>query len=207
MSLSMSVFGYLGVEIPAATALEAIAIPMNKNSKKSAIGALKFSVVWVPILTTIVYFIISLFVALDLKWDNSSLAQDINQKNDSDLNSTSIPWPEIIAHVADIPKLNRAFTVLLFITAITAANTTLYVASRTLYGLTSHLPSGPNNKMIIRLFSWIGQTNKRRVPMRALVISGLCFIPLPYLSLIGEYGPTKVSLFHFYLHNIVFILI
>jgi amino acid transporter len=203
----MSVFGYLGVEIPAATALEAIAIPISKNSKKSAIGALKFSIFWVPILTTIVYFIVSLFLALDLKWDNSALAQDVNQKVNSDLNSASTPWPIEIAHVADIPQLNGAFTVLLIITAITAANTTLYVASRTLYGLTSHLPSGPNNKMIIRLFSWIGQTNKRRVPMRALVISGLCFIPLPYLSLIGENGPTKVNLFHFYLHNIVLILI
>jgi yeast amino acid transporter len=188
MSLAISAFGYLGVEIPAATALEARALTVRSNQRMSANRALKFSVVWVPFLTTCVYLIVSIFLSLDLKWDNVTLSR-IESKDSSYLNVTSIPGPIEVANISMVPKLGLLFTGLLVITGITAANTNLYVASRTLFGLTSRPTDGNQSS---KALSCIGQTNRKRVPMRALVISGLVFIYLPFLSLFGGSGPTKV---------------
>ena len=77
------------------------------------------------------------------------------------------------------------------ITELTAANTTLYVASRTLFSLTEKIQANASSPLVLRMLSYFGETNRRRVPMRALLASCFfCWVPFLYLSNSNEPGTT-----------------
>jgi amino acid transporter len=95
-----------------------------------------------------------------------------------------------IAQGARIPHLADAFNVFLVFTALTCANTNLYVASRSLFGLTSRLDGGGRGSGGSRLthalmdaLAWLGRTNSHRVPLRAMIVSAFAFIWVPFLQL------------------------
>jgi amino acid transporter len=84
----------------------------------------------------------------------------------------------ISAAMSEIPGLAGLFTAVIFVTAVFSANTNLYVASRTLFGLTRRLQDPE-----WRLFAFFGKTNNYQVPVRAMLLS--CFfmwVPFLYLS-------------------------
>lgn len=68
----------------------------------------------------------------------------------------------------------------------TVSVTNLYVASRSLFGLTSRLDDGPGQPWLLQALAWLGKTNKHKVPMRAMIVSALAFVWVPFLKLQSE---------------------
>ncbi|KAH0404540.1 hypothetical protein KCU89_g1025, partial [Aureobasidium melanogenum] len=195
MSLSIAAFQFIGVEIPAATALEArmsSQSPSNNQvtsrepvnsyiSRGTATEALRFSATKLPIIAAVIYFVSGLLVCLDLEWDDPNLPitwTARSSKPDIASNSAFV----IAAEKSGIPGLGGAMTVFLIFTALTAANTALYVSSRTLFSLTRNLLL-EDPKWYIRILANCGTTNRRGVPLTAICVS-CCFLWLPFLYLI-----------------------
>ncbi|GES63273.1 amino acid transporter [Aspergillus terreus] len=148
--LSIAAFAYIGVEITAATALEARLDKKPRSGEEAGHHATKgpwpavsvqFSATWTSFIAWIIYFLGSLMMTLNVKWDDDSLPRagwlGSPGKDEGTLNTDS--GFVISAARSHIPGLEDMFTVVLLITALTAANTNLYVASRTLFGLTRKL--------------------------------------------------------------------
>ncbi|CAI6332912.1 unnamed protein product [Periconia digitata] len=188
MSLSIAAFAYVGVEITAASALEARVPPERTPKNPSAIGkTVKSSVVFIPFVAALLYVIAGVLVTLNIKWDNPDLPRV----------SWRAPGPTfsafvLIARDSGIDGLAGTLNVFLMFTALTCANTNLYVASRTLFSLTRTLDGGSGQPWYTRFLATLGKTNNRKVPMRALIASCIfAWIPFLYLSNENESGPSK----------------
>jgi amino acid transporter len=187
MCLSIAAFAFVGVEITAATALEARARP-RPDGTGSASFSVQFSATWISFLAAIVYFLGALLMSLNVPWDDpglprvSWLGSPINSNSSNTEGQTNSGFV-ISAKRSGIPGLGGAFTVILLITALTAANTNLYVASRTLFGLTRDLDFGNHWYSPINFFAFFGRTNRYKVPVRAMALSCcLLWVPFLYLS-------------------------
>lgn len=249
MSLSIATFAFVGVEIPAACALEAQAPRRRKphaqrphdqdqdqnqgqdqnqdreqaRIRKSAIGAtVKNSAIWIPFLAALCYVIAGTMVTVNVRWNSCLLPrlswadQSVNVctlpngtltvlKPGQDapgihlMNSTSSAF--IISTAEMSNTLAGTLNVFLMFTALTCANTNLYVASRTLFSLTRSLDSGPNEKWYIRCLAWIGRTNHRYVPLRAMLVSCI-FAWIPFLYLSKKNGPnTSIGIVSLVFHH------
>lgn len=194
MSLSIAAFAYVGVEITAASALEA-RVPKEKSLARSkAIGkTVKFSAVYISFLGSLMYILAGVLVALNLRWDDPRLPRmswvtldNTNGTNDSD--GTTASAFVIVAEDSDIPGLAGTLNFFLMFTALTCANTNLYVASRTLFSLTRSLDGGAGQPWYTRFLAYFGKTNHRKVPLRALVASCV-FTWVPFLYLASANGP------------------
>ncbi|GJN70984.1 amino acid transporter [Purpureocillium lilacinum] len=207
MSLSISTFAYVGVEVVAASALEA-RWPKNERhntdmSDRSAdhllIGqTVKFSAVYIPVLATIAYILAGVLASFNIRrddcrlprlsWADSSHSQQctLNPRaspaSSSDVGKTSSAFVAI-AEESRIPSLNDVFNVFLVFTALTCACTNLYVASRSLFGLTTRLDGSDDQPLFLRALAWFGKTDRRKVPMRAMIFSALAFCWVPFLQL------------------------
>jgi amino acid transporter len=236
----MAGFAFVGVEIIAASALEAKwptsrtrpeqpnergDVQPRKRHNVTLVGeTIRFSAVWIPVFAAIAYTVAGCVVASDIKSDdcllgrqswvsetypngslscnpngipyrlsngsvfyNGSIVTDatsMSRLSDiTNINGTSIAPFVAIAKRSKIPGLENAFNFFLIFTAVTCANTNLYVASRTFFGLTSRLRGGKNVPLYIQFFAWFGKTNSRNVPMRAMVYSAVFFWWVPFLSL------------------------
>lgn len=95
---------------------------------------------------------------------------------------------------SQIPGLPGFLNAALLLTVFSAANTTIYVASRTLFGLAKSL--NPNGGWMSRTFSHLGTTIPlTNVPAWAVVVSAASFIWLPWLHAGLNYGDQSVSLY------------
>ena len=141
-----------------------------------------------------IYTLGALLVSFDLKWDDVNLPRAswlVSQPANTGhlLKGTSNSAFIIAGKEAELPGLADFITVGLVVSALTAANTTLYVASRTLFGLTRRVKAGPDSPLIEKFFSFLGKTNHRKVPMRAILASCcFCWVPFLYLSNSDESG-------------------
>ena len=143
ISLSLAAFAFVGVEIPAATALEARVQDSRAQRAGPVDRTVKFSGVWGSIIVGLIYILGALMVASDLLWDDSNLPR-LSWLNHSDTSGTSDSV--VRSESADVTS-NSAFviaasnseigghqvladfiTVCLLITALMAVNTALYVA-------------------------------------------------------------------------------
>ena len=193
ISLSLAAFAFVGVEIPAATALEVRAQDSRVQRGGPVDRTVKFSGVWG-----------ALMVASDLLWDDPNLPR-LSWPNHSDTSGTS---DSVVGSESADATSNSAFviaasnseigghqvladsiTVCLLITALTAANTALYVASRTLFSLTTGIEAGPNSPWITKFLAYFGKTNGHKVPIRALAASS-CFSWVLFLYLSNKHAPT-----------------
>lgn len=206
MSTSIAAFAYVGVEIVAASALEAHwskprrqrlrgkdklqRRPSHDEEVQNSIAnTLKFTAVWVTVLVTVAYVVSGLLVTLGFERDNCDLSRlswvhNACKDQDPDRNQerkSSSPFV-LMAQRSGIYGLDHAVNAALVFTAITCANTNLYVASRTLFGITSSLDGGYDQRIIVRCLAWLGQTNRSQVPMRAMIVSGLAFCWVPFLQ-------------------------
>ena len=190
----MACFAFVGIEIPAATALEARAQLSSARPGGPADSTVRFAAVWVSIIAGCIYILGALLVSFDLDWDEVNLPRvswlvSEPTKPGLLLNGTSNSAFIIAGKESKLPGLAGFITVGLVISALTAANTTLYVASRTLFGLMRRVKAGPDSPWIERFFSSLGKTNHRKVPMRAVVAScAFCWVPFLYLSHSDESG-------------------
>lgn len=216
MSLSIAAFQFIGVEIPAATALEARKSPkpqpdddqkkytlseritrmssrlLDRNNTSGsrepafsprgpATEALLFSATKLPIIAAITYFICGLLVCLNVEWNDENLPVPWTASSGTTILSNSAFV--IAAERSGIRSLGGAITIFMMFTALTAANTALYVASRTLFSLTRDLPSEAE-QWSLRWIASCGQTNRRGVPLTAVCVS-CCFLFLPFLYFMG----------------------
>lgn len=194
MSLSISAFAYVGVEIVAASALEAKwpktkrqGGPAQASSPETLIGGtVKFSAIYLSVLVGVAYTLSGMLVALNIEKEDCALPRLswVNQTRPCPATETSSAFV-VIAGRSGVFRLDHVFNVFLIFTALTCANTNLYVASRSLFGLTSRLDGGAGQSWVLRALAWFGRTNNRKVPLRAMVFSALAFWWVPFLQISG----------------------
>ena len=153
-------FAYTGVEIVAMTAAEA------KYPKRD----FPFAARWTWIITVFLYVSSVLFVSLCVSWDNQDLL-----KPGSHFTGAISPFVIAMkeAGIAVLPGIaNAGF----LFCAWSGANTQLYVASRTLYGLCQGMTPASNPIL------WpLGRTRKKSgAPAMAILVSCI-FAPLAFL--------------------------
>jgi amino acid transporter len=182
-------YAYIGVEIVAVTALEA------ENPQKSLKCPAKF-IAWI---TATIYFFCSLSFYLNVSWTDILLPSVPGRIAHGSLtiapstNTTQTNAIVVIAMLnANRPSLPGFVNGCLIMAVLSAANTALYVASRTLFGLTKEID--PQN----RYWGWASKfsttTHRRRVPAAALFTSVFSFCWVPLLHLTKSYTDQDVSL-------------
>lgn len=171
---------------PAVTSPPRAASPQKHNSARDSVKrTIGFTAVVLPILVASAYTISGLFVSLGLKRDDCGL-QRLSWLEDEECGNpetdkegfTFSPFI-LIAKASTIPNLDHALNAFILFTALTCANTNLYVASRTLFGITRNIRSGDSMPAAL---AWFGVTDRDRVPIRAMVITALAFIWVPFLQ-------------------------
>ena len=125
------------------------------------------------------YFLAGLLLTLNIPWDDPELPEVSWLGSPVRRHSPKTESGFVLsATYSGIPGLADLFTVILLITSVTSANTNLYVASRTLFGLTREL-DGSRWKWL----SFFGRTNNYQVPVRAMFLSCIfLWVPFLYLS-------------------------
>jgi amino acid transporter len=197
VSIPLAIFSYIGVELITVTAFEA-----------SRPGSLKGPAKYIAYIVLAIYLIsIGGFVA-NIEWINQNLPQFFGQAlvdiNDTDLlgrspftwnhpSSRSYAAPVIAVLQVGIAALPGVLTGFLVYSGLSAANTALYVASRTLYGLTRDLNQMDNNAFV-RFFAKLNTVSPTtRIPVWALVVSWLIFAGwLPFVHLKSGYTQHEV---------------
>lgn len=191
MSLSIAAFAYVGVEITAASALEArVTRDPNPQNPKTIGRSVKFSTVWIPFLAGLVYVLAGVLVTLNIKWNDPNLPRMswvTGPASPDGIGSTASAFV-LVAEKSLVPGLAGTLNVFLMFTCLTCANTNLYVASRTLFSLTRHLDGGPSQPWYTRAISYFGRTNHRKVPLAAILMSCI-FTWIPFLYLASQHGP------------------
>ncbi|KAJ6785980.1 hypothetical protein PWT90_06275 [Aphanocladium album] len=215
MSISIASFAYVGVEVVAASALEARWPNANtrtntdlseRSNDELLIGqTVRFSSVYIPVLATIAYVVAGALASFNIRrgdcrlprlsWVDSkecNSTSPVNNHTTYGVGSTTSAFVAI-AIEAGMPPLEHVFNVFLVFTALTCAGTNLYVASRALFGLTTRLDDSPDQPLLLRFLAWFGKTNRHRVPMRAMIFSALSFWWVPFLQLHKK--STNISMF------------
>lgn len=199
MCLSTATFAYVGVEVPAAAALEArptrpqrtASGQAQRRNKASSIGkTIRFSSQWVSVFACAAYTLSGILVSLSVERDDCQLplidwlSYDRCQNQASQTNQNiTVSVFTFVAESRGNGAIADAFNVFLVLTALSCANTNLYVASRTLFGLTNQIDSGPGEAWYLNVLAWFGRTNNHRVPIRAMTLSAVAFIWVPFLQL------------------------
>jgi len=190
VSIPLAIFSYIGVELLTVTAFEAANPSRLKGPTKH-----------IAYIITVVYLVsIGGFVA-NLEWFNRNLPTFIDQplvslsspnvltaraphvwEAYSSHNSTAAPIIALLQVGSDTaPAIING---ILIYAGISTANTALYVASRTLYGLTRDLSSTSENIMV-RIFAKLNTVSPTtRIPVWALIISCLAFAWTPWIKVI-----------------------
>lgn len=153
-----------------------------RESVKRTIG---FTAVFLPVLVASAYTISGLFVSLGLTRDNGGLQRL------SWLESEGCGKPEthkkyftyspfiLILKASTMTSLDHVFNAFILFTALTCANTNLYVSSRTLFGITRNIRS---KESMPAALAWFGVTNRDRVPLRAMGVTAIAFSWVPFLQ-------------------------
>lgn len=164
-------YGFLGCESITTTAFEAA----DRN-------ALRFPSRYVAYLVTLIYFLSALGAAHSVSWRDSSLPE-LHARSSKEVNASPKSYAGIVLAAMAQGEIQWAtfFTGALVFFCLSAANTALYVSSRTLYGLTRPIPDRENSRYKRCLKKLSTTTPKTRVPGWALLVSGLAFFWLPFL--------------------------
>lgn len=173
------VYSYLGVEVIAITAFEARDLPSLRVPSR-----------WIAYVVFLLYVLVTVGELLNVSWSDPDLPPAYGGIS---MHQTAKPRSRTIivmtAMRAGYPKIAGFFTGALLYSALSAANTNLYISSRTLYGMTRR--PGPH-------FRWLGVLgsvwHQNGVPMVALIVSAVCFMWLPILAVRGSYSIANVSI-------------
>ncbi|KAI0899940.1 amino acid permease-domain-containing protein [Annulohypoxylon nitens] len=189
MCLSIATFAYVGIETPAAIAIEARpprmksagAEPFRQLNNVGNIGdTVRFSAKWVSVFACVGYTLSGILLSLYVDANNESLPRvDWVAQTHTTVASAFV----IAAKLAGAPGVASAFNAFLVLTALSCANTNLFIASRMLFGLVNQIEGGPDEHWYLNVLAWLGRTNRYRVPIRAMAVSALAFIWLPFLQL------------------------
>jgi amino acid transporter len=128
----------------------------------------------------IFYFLCTLGIALAVRWDDAHLFTDLRKLQDPRSNS-----PVIVAIFKDGQRTLAGFiNGCLIMSNMSAANTSLYISSRTLYGLLYGLHGSNVVSRVLRSLSSVWATT--RVPTRALFVTFIIFYALPWINLVDN---------------------
>ena len=166
-------YGFLGVESITTTAFEAA----NRNE-------LRFPSRYIAYLITLLYFLSAVGEAHSVWWKNPSLP-DLRRESTEPATALRESHAAIVL-AAQAHGLNgwaAFFTGCMIFFCLSAANTALYISSRTLYGLTRSIGIR-GGQWYLRWLSIFGTTTPvTRVPGWALLVSAVAFCWLPFLHL------------------------
>lgn len=178
--IPIAAYAFVGVEIVSAVAVEA-RHPRDLHNAANYIAPF----------TTVIYLLLVLMFGFDVYWKNAKLPsfyeirptqnQNTRYRRDSaytpsSTSNSSIDYPVVViaALHAGIERLPSFLVGASLFAAVSAANTALYVASRSLYGVTKDLEWNSDN-LLERLMSHFGITNDNNVPHWAIVTSAVAF--------------------------------
>lgn len=173
-----------------------------KEPRKS----LRQSARWIAWVITALFILCGIGECLNVAWDDAHLLQlgiaatsrkaPALQSRADKVSEESFSVLVLAAEAAGLPRwanfLNACLV--LVISCLSAANTALYIASRTLYGLCKHFKD--NDPSVVRRFAAkLGSIDPRTsVPNFALFVSVAAFFWLPFLHLREGYSVNSVSL-------------
>lgn len=185
-------YGFISVEMIAVTAFEAR--DLNSLRKSSQL---------------IAYFISALYLfcvigeLLNVEWTNKALPEIFGGLHTDDAGvyggrPRSRAVIIIAAVEAGYPKTPGFLNGCMIFAALSASNTALYIASRSLYGMTRTIRPWKCFRGLRVLGSvW----HRNGVPMWALLISAVAFVWLPFLELRGGYAIADVRYYLVYSNN------
>ena len=180
------VYSYLSVEVVIICAYEA------RTSK---------SLTWPS--RIIAYFITLLIVfdsiagLLNISWTDSHLPPiGIDMRNSTAAGVTPPPTNNIAVFAiwnAGLKSLAGFVNACIVFSLVSVSNTSMYVASRTLYGMTNKIEAKKNIiAKVLRSFSIV--VPKTGVPAAALIVSALTFIWMPFLQYQKDYETQSVGI-------------
>jgi amino acid transporter len=166
--------------------------PEAKSSR-----SLKYTAKNIALITTIVYLVVAVSFYLNVSWTDPLLVSLLNiimRTSPTVVLPTSTTRTNIIPVIGllntHMPKLAGLVNGCLIMAVLSAANTDLYVASRTLFGLAREI--NPN----IRFWGWVSKlgtiTHNSKIPAVAVLVSAIAFSWLPFLHFISSYNDEKV---------------
>lgn len=177
-------YGFLGLEMIAMTAYEARNVADLRRPSRV-----------VAYLILLLYILCALGENFNIRWTDPNLPSIYGGSNRNGTETTvknvrSHSLVVLAALYAGHHKTAGLLTGCLIFSTLSAANTALYIASRTMYGMTRELEKKP---WPLSLLGQLGTTTpKTGVPGWALVISALSFIWLPYVHLKGGIAAQEV---------------
>jgi yeast amino acid transporter len=162
------------------------ASPQKSNTARDSVKrTIGFTAVALPMLIASAYTVSGLFVSLGLSRYDCNLQRLSWLKNETcgepethEKGFTFSPFI-LIAKASTITNLDHVLNAFILFTALTCANTNLYIASRTLFGITRNIRS---DESMPAALAWFGVTNRDRVPLRAMVITAIAFSWVPFLQ-------------------------
>lgn len=172
-------FSFIGQEIFVITAFEA------KYSRD-----LRRPSQIMPYIVLIIYLLVGIGEALNVKWTDSHLPAIYggleHSPNTAATNPSTTSMVVLATFRAGYQNIAGFLNGCLIFSVLSASNTSLYVASRTLYGLATQIP---DTNIVGRNLQWLKIVPfKNGVPAWALVISAMFFIWLPFLQLKRGYA-------------------
>lgn len=207
-SIFLGSFSFVGIEVVAATAQEAI----FQNNDGRSIAADNAGVIpgdnippefrppqrdersqmlnttaknpfehahWVPIVSTFIYLWGGWIVSHNVSWDDADLPS-LPWSSQSGKSSQSI---FVTSAHRKSEEMATGVNVLLFLNVVSTSSTALYVASRTLFGFayTYTKTHDADSSRILQFMSWLSVKSKFDVPYRAVVVSSW-LLWLPFLK-------------------------
>ena len=198
-SIPLLAYGFIGTEIVSVTAFEA----KDRTS-------LRFPVRYVAYIITALYFASAIPEAVVVYYQDCNLpslsndhpgctAQATSRRSvgNAGNNENGPGWVAVVVLAAWYYGSRAAgwfFNACIIYFCLSAANTALYVASRTLFGLTRGINRLARPPWYLKPFRYFGMTTPNvRVPHFALIFSAVAFFWLPFLRLRKGYSASDVS--------------
>jgi len=165
--------------------------PEAKSSR-----SLKYTAKNIASITTIVYLVVAVSFYLNVSWTDPLLVSlsNIIRTSPTVVLPTSTTRTNIIPVIGllntHMPNLAGLVNGCLIMAVLSAANTDLYVASRTLFGLAREI--NPNINFWGRVSKLGAITHNTKIPVVAVLVSAIAFSWLPFLHFISSYNDEKV---------------
>ena len=143
----------------------------------------------------VIYLLLAIGEFLNVEWVNSALPPIYGGINNESVKSVGMPSRSkaifvVAAIQAGYSKIPGLLNGIMIVSALSASNSSLYIASRSLYGMTRTIdPYHWFSFMKVLGSVW----HKTGVPMWALFVSFIAFLWLPFLQLKRGYAIADVS--------------
>ena len=185
-AMPLVVYSYLSVEVVIITAFEA-------RSTKS----LKWPSRIIAYVITLLMVFASIGALLNISWTDAHLPQiGIEMGNGTPPAGGTPPRSSNMAILAiwdaGLKSLAGFINACIVFSLVSVSNTSMYVASRTLYGMTRKIEANNIASKVLRSFSIVAP--KTYVPAAALMVSAITFIWMPFLEFQKDYEAQSVSI-------------